>query len=105
MDISPPPRQALNLNWQEFQNLGARGLAVLVLTVSAVVLLGWIADVPLITRVADNFPAMVFNTALFFAILSLGLICDRHVVFGFCSKITGTIVFVLSALTLLQYWL
>lgn len=105
MDISPPPRQALNLNWQAFQNLGARALAVLVLAVAAAVLLGWIAAIPTITRFADDFPAMVFNTALFFALLSLGLICDRHVVFGFCSKITGTIVFVLSALTLLQYWL
>ena len=85
------------------QDMFGRSLTLLALAAALIVLGGWVFDVPALTHLSDNLPSMKVNTALSFALLSLGILACNQLFMGPCPKISGSIVGALMLLTLLQY--
>ncbi|UYL08463.1 ATP-binding protein [Bdellovibrio sp. SKB1291214] len=77
-------------------------LAFLVLCVAIIVMGGWLTQNPAMIRLAAGYNAMVFNTALLFSFLSLGIVfSDRdHFKIG---RVCAILVMSFAAVTFLQY--
>lgn len=77
-------------------------LALVVLGVAMFVMLGWLLQNPSMIRLIPGYTVMVFNTALLFGFLSMGILfSDRdHFKVG---RLCGIIVMAFAAVTFLQY--
>ena len=87
----------------------AMGVGAGLIGLSALVLLGWVMDIEILTRLSPDFPTMKVNTALGFALCGVALLTLFAPVAAFNKPLLPLIASMLlaagSVLTLLEYWL
>ena len=75
--------------------------AILIVTISSVVVAGWILNVPLLTRLSVGFAPTQFNTALCFNLYAVGLAATTRSNVWF-PRLIGTLIYLVGTTTLLQ---
>jgi PAS domain S-box-containing protein len=89
-----PPRLLLRV---------ARACALLVTAIGVLVLIGWVAGMPLLKSLNPHWVSMRVNTAVGFLLAGLGLLARTHAGGPWPSRGLGLLVFMLGLVTLSEY--
>ena len=79
------------------------GLTILLILISATVLFGWFAHLPILIQIIPTFVPMQFNSALCFMLAGISLLLLLHNPLKKVSFALGIFIFLVSSLTLAEY--
>ena len=96
------PYRSRQNNFDRLQNIAVITTAFSVSVLGLLVIVGWYSNKLVLTQVFPGFTPMRYNTALGFLLCGISLLA-KNLDYRILARICGTVVLILSSLTLLEY--